>query len=349
LVAAFAESGNYSTWVRILQRADKLSVETTTSDAWGNQPKIRRRSIDAALAAQVSARLAEDLARGALVEGTDEVQVDGISYLYTPDGKTCATVPWDRNTQAKIWEQLFFTLAETGAARDARTWFWLEQLDQQPATLSTSLAGMTDKQAVIGAGSSWKRAGTEPMTIVSHRATAGFLDGSVLIEGELANNLGTARKRPDVIATFYDANGAVLATEDGLVEFSRLPAGVRSPFFVRTKHKNAASYTLRIVPGDAVWLRPPSLRITQREARQVDEDLIVRGSVRNDGKRVEDDVEIYVLVYDHAGHLLDNESEGIDAPLRPGTSAGFEVSVERPPGYHHYEVVVNPEYREQRE
>lgn len=349
LLAAFAESGNYSTWVRILRRGEKVAVETTTFDAWHRSPNVRRRSIDAALAAQVSARLADDLAHDALVQGSDEIQIDGIWYLYTPDGKTCATLPWDRNTQARNWAQLFYALSETAAVRDAQAWFWLDQLDQQPATLPTLLASMSDEQAVIGAGTSWKHAGTEPMTIVSHRASTGYLDGSVIIDGELANNLGTARKRPDVVATFYDANGAVLATEDGVVHFNRLPAGARSPFFVHSKVKNAASYTLRIVPGEAVWLRPQSLRITRHGARQVDEDLVVRGSVRNDGKRVEDDLEIYLLVYDEAGRLLDSESEDIDEPLRPGASAAFEVSVERPAGYHHYELVVDPEYREQRE
>lgn len=349
LLAAFAESGNYSTWVRLLRRGDKVAVETTTFDAWHRSPNVRRRSIDAALAAQVSARLADDLAHDALVQGTDEMQIDGIWYLYTPDGKTCATVPWERNTQARNWAQLFYALSGAGAGREANAWFWLEQTGQHPATLPTSLAAMSREQDVIGAASTWNHPGTGPMTILSHRATVGYFDDGVEIIGELANNLETARRRPDVMATFYDANGTVVTTEDGYVEFSRLPAGARSPFSVRTKYKNVASYTLRIVPGEAVWLRPQYVRITRHGARQVDEDLIVRGSVRNDGKRVEDDIEIYLLVYDEAGRLLDSESEDIDAPLRPGASAAFEVSVERPPGYHHYELVVDPEYREQRE
>jgi hypothetical protein len=34
--------------------------------------------------------------------------------------------------------------------------------------------------------------------------------------------------------------------------------------------------------------------------------------------------------------------------LGTGASSAFEVSMGRPPGYHHYDVQVSPDYREQR-
>jgi hypothetical protein len=167
----------------------------------------------------------------------------------------------------------------------------------------------------------------------------------VEIIGELANHMD-AREWPKVIATFFDGNGAVLATEDALMESSCLAPGSRSPFSASTDQKNVASYTLRIKPGDPIRLRPPSVRITSQKSRQAEEKLIVRGSVHNDGDSDAEYVEVYVNIYDRAGHILDSDSAFVENPLKAGNAAPFEVSLDRPPDYHHYEVFVEPECSE---
>jgi hypothetical protein len=340
LLAAFAEAGNETAWVRVLQRENKFVVETSTSG-------VRRRSIDPGLAKRISALLVDDLSRDVFAKTTDVIPIDGIWYLFSADGNTCARVPWImRNPRVETWGRVFAALSTDSARREADAWFWLHQLEQTPATLPTSLATLTRDQDVTGAATSWKHAGTEPLAILNHRAHENFR-GDVVVTGELANNTDIAREHADVVATFYDSNGTAMVTQDGLVEFSTLPAGARSPFTVRTTQANFASYNLRIDPGKAVPLGPATIRITRHAATQDEEDLIVRGAVSNRGQRAETSVEIHVNLYDKAGRLLENESDYLDEPLQAGGSAAFEVSVERPAGYHRYEVVVNPEYREQ--
>jgi hypothetical protein len=58
-----------------------------------------------------------------------------------------------------------------------------------------------------------------------------------------------------------------------------------------------------------------------------------------------DSVEVVVSLFDKAGHLPDCDWGPVES-LVPGASAPFEVSFERLRGYHHYDVQVNPDYRE---
>lgn len=353
LIAAYSETGNVTAWVRLLRQGRKFLVETSVKDGMRRveRKKPRRRRIDPELAALISAQLAADVSGNTFVETTDELQIDGIWYLFTADGKQCATVPLIAlNPHINTWNQVFAELFSDSASREANAWFWLEQARQLPATSPTSLAGAGPDEYVIGASSTWKHAGQEPMAILDHRANVD--DDRVKIVGELANNLGSARQFAQVVATYFDANGKVLATDSTPVDFFLLPPGERTPFDFYTRVKEVSSYTLRIDAGDTEKVRPASVLVaSHQEKRVMDEDLdeeklTVTGTVHNKGNTDEKHVEICLLIYDDTGHLLDSESERVIDPLKAGTSAPFEVSIELPPGYHHYAVVVHPEYRE---
>lgn len=340
LLAAYAEEGNTTAWVRVLQRGKKTFLETA-------MPDIQRRNIDPALAASLSSRLAEDISRNAFLKSSDEMQLDGIWYLFTADGKSCVTVPWiSRNSRTRDWTRIFATLSSKSASSEAMTWLWLDRFGQIPATLPTSLPAGTADYVVKGAASAWKHSGAEPLTILNHRASVSERD--IRIVGEVANYMDTALEELDVVATFYDANGSVLATETTSAEYELLPQGARSPFDLKTTAKGVASYTLRIEPGDAISLRPPSVQIEDHHMREDDGDLIVRGTVRNVGTIDEKFIEVQVSLYDEAGGLLDTDSDYAGELLRAGASVPFEVQLERPRDYHHYEVQVNPDYRELR-
>lgn len=329
-------------WLRLVQRKDKPMLEVAS-------PRIRRVRIDPQLARLISSRLTEDLLRNAFESSSEDLPLHAPWIHYSADGKSCASFSvFDGNERAGQWSQVMDALFDGSSSREADAWFWLDQFEQRPATIPTSLAGMTREHAVVGAASTWTHPGVEPMSILSHHAKARYLGDGVEIIGELANNMDT-REYTDVIATFQDVNGAILGTDEALVEFSKLPSGARSPFSASTELKNVASYTLRIVPGKSVRLRPPSIRITHQEARSEDDELIVHGSVHNDGKNDEEFVEVHVNLYDKAGALLDSDSAYVHEPLKAGASGPFEVSVDLPPGYHHHEVIVNPEYRKLRE
>jgi hypothetical protein len=226
------------------------------------------------------------------------------------------------------------------------TWFWLEQAEQIPATLPTSLSAATPLHDVKGAATAWKHSGLEPLAILNHRATVS--EQEISIVGEVANHMDTAREDVDVLATFYDANGAVVGTDDGSVQYEFLPQGARSTFELETSAKGVASYTLRIEPGQSIALRPPTVRIDDHHAREDDGDLIVRGNLRNVGANDEKYIEVQLSVYDENGGLLATESDTVSELLSAGASAPFEVLLERPRDYHHYEVQVNPDYRELR-
>src|SRR5689334_799984 len=224
LLAAYAEEGYNASWVRILQQGKKFTLEVAT-------PRVKRRNINPALAQRISARLADDIAQNAFVFSTNEIQLDGIWYAYTADGKSCANMAMiHRNDRAAEWTKIFSTLANEGAKADSLAWFWMDQRDRKPATLTTSLASLNADQPVIGAGSSWNFPGVEPLSIVNHRASVD--DDKIEIIGELQNNRDIALDHSDVYATFYDANGAVLLEDDALVAMSLLPSGTRSPFSI---------------------------------------------------------------------------------------------------------------------
>jgi hypothetical protein len=346
LVAAYAEEGNDVAWVRILQRGKKYTLEVST-------PKARRRNIDPQLAKRISSRLADDIARNAFVFASNEVQMDGIWYAYTADGKSCATMGMiHRNDRAVAWSTIFSWLFDDDVKSEARALFWLNQLEQTPATLPTSLAELTSEHAVIGAASSWKHAGSEPLPIVNHRARVD--DDEIEIIGELKNGMDTAREATDVIATIYDAAGAVLLEEKTPVYLMLLPAGMRSPFSLSVPRKGAAAYTLRVEPGWETKVNPPTMRIVEHHLQVDEEDedyLRISGTVRNDGKSEEKFVQVYVNFYDESGRLLLGDSDFVSKTdgLPPGASGKFEVLEERPAGYDHYEVFIDPDYRESRD
>jgi len=343
LVAAYAEEGNELAWLRILQREKNFTLEV------GN-PKVRRRNIDPQLAKRISARLKNDLARNAFMFPSDEIQMDGIWYAYTVDGESCATMGMiHRNATAVAWSRVFSWLFDDAANSEARAQFWLNQLERTPSTLPTSLADLVSGHDVIGAASSWQHPGIEPLSIFSHRARAD--DDKIEIIGELRNNMDTALAYSDVYATFYDASGAVLVEDDALVDLSLLPPGTRSPFSASVPAKDVAAYTLRVEFGREAKTNPPNLRITEHHSRDDEEDLIVSGSVLNEGKTDQTFVEVYVNLYDEAGRLLLSDSDFVVVkdPLPAGASGTFEVRNERPPGYHHYEVLIDPDYRETRD
>jgi len=108
---------------------------------------------------------------------------------------------------------------------------------------------------------------------------------------------------------------------------------------------------LRVESGSATKVNPPTLQITEHHSRHDDDDLIVSGTVRNEGRTDEKFVEVYVNFYDETGRLLLSDSVFVvaETPLHAGSSGTFEVSDERPKGYHHYEVFIDPDYREARD
>jgi hypothetical protein len=340
LLAASAELDRDLQWVRVLHRNGRFSVES-------NWPRARSRRIDAGLAKYISARLTTDVQEVPFQVQTEEIYLDAPWRYFSADGAACAaTDVFTLNERGRRWTLVFAALASDVPSREAIAWFWLDQLEMRAATLPTSLSGMTADHAVIGAASVWSHAGVEPLRILSHRATTGYGGDTVLIVGELANDLNSALAHTKVVATFFGSDGTEIGTEDAFVELSRLPARARSPFMLLTRQTNIASYTLRIDPGATVTLHPSSIRITHHDARNVDGELVVRGSLRNDGKVLEQSVTIHLNLYDAAGRLLDNESEDLRSPLAAGASASFEVTAERTPDYHHYSLIVDPEYRE---
>jgi hypothetical protein len=328
-------------WIRVVRRGERLRVETSGK-------RDRQVEIEPAVAERIHSLLAADLSRNAFHAVTDELQIDGVWYLFTADGATCSELPWlARNGRAAVWSEVFNALYGRTGRQRALLAFWLDDLEHKPGTLPTSLEAARDGVDIPGAPLAWRTQGAPPLAIANHRAR--IHDGKLIIVGEVKNELDSARRDVKVVATFLDANGAELDSEDCDVDFDLLPEGGRSPFRLEADVDDvdgAAAYTLRIEPGDWARARAPSIRVTRTQARNDDEDLAVSGTVLNHGSRAEDSVEVAVNLYDAAGNLLASESESIGDTLRPGRSATFEVRIERPAGYHHYAVLVTPSYLE---
>jgi hypothetical protein len=337
VLATYVESGSEKSWLRILQQGSRFTLESSS-------PRAPRKDIDRALAERVHAGLAADLARNAFAVVSDQPQVDGVWYLFTADGLTCATLPWlHRDSRVSQWAMVFWALFDLNqpVAR-----MWLDHLEEKPATFPTLLDLSAGERQIPGAGSVWSSPGAAPLAIVSHRVR--IKNGDERIVGELRNNMNAARNGIRIIATFFDAAGSVLATQETGLGFAVLPRGDRSPFDLKLPPQRAASYTLRVDPGNEIPLRAASVQVLRHKAKNGGAQLIVSGTVRNDGPADEKRIEPCVNLYDDTGNLLASGRSVVAAPLKAGASAAFAVSLERPPNYHHYEVLVNPDYREQK-
>ena len=289
-----------------------------------------------------------DIAQDAFIlerEVSDEVYVDMPWSIFSADGKSCAMMNlMDQSNTAHYWSRIFELLPSNVPAHESLTWFWLEQLERAPATRPTPLPAATAEGYVAGAGSAWNHPGARPLDVLGHGSRV--IDGDVIILGEVINRMPTARKNLRVVATFFDTDSNQRATTYETVAYELLPSGEHAPFKVDVPAGNFASYTLRIEDGNDAQLRPATVQILDRHVHQDKDKLVITGTLRNGGKREEDFVAAVVSLYDKAGHLLDCDSGDIEGPLLPGTPAPFKVSFERPRGYHHYEVQVNPDYRE---
>jgi hypothetical protein len=343
LMAAYGDVQIRTWWVRVFQQDQKFTVEST-------KPPQRRRNLDAALAQAIGTRMQADIAQDAFMlecEDRDEVYVDMPWSIFSADGKSCAMMDlMDQSTTAHYWSRLFEQLLSGDPAHATLAWFWLEQLQRAPATAPTPLSAVTTASDVVGAGSVWNHAGTRPLDVLSHGAR--IIDGDVVILGQVINRMPMAREDVQVVATFFDTDSNERAARSETVAFQRLPSGEHAPFKLDVPAGNFASYTLRIEAGSDAQLRPATVKIVNRHVHQDRDGLVITGTVRNAGKSNEDSVEVMVSLFDQAGHLLDCDSGPTDESLAPGASARFEVSFERPRGYHHYDVQVNPDYREKR-
>jgi hypothetical protein len=328
--------------VRIVQRGARLRVETS------GKPN-RHVDIEPAVAERIHSLLAADLSRNAFHGVTDnEIQIDGVWYVFTTDGKTCAVVPsMVRNDRAAAWSEVFNALYDRTARHRALLQFWLDDLEQKPGTLPTSFGIARDDIDIPGAPPAWRTPYAPPLAIANHRVR--IHDGTFQIVGEVQNDLDSARGDVKVVATFLDTSGAVLDSVDCRVAFGLLPKGARSPFELEgdvDELKGATAYTLRVEPGDWARARPSPIRVIRNQARNDDDHLVVSGTVLNNGAHDRDFVKVAVNLYDAAGHLLGSDSDFVDGTLRPGGSGPFSISIERPAGYHHYEILVIPEYFE---
>jgi hypothetical protein len=340
LLAAFGQVEIKTWWVRVLQRGQRFTVEST-------RPPATTRTLDPKLAQAIALQMSADIAKNAFIlerEVSDEIYVDMPWSIFSADGKSCATMNlMDGNETAARWSEVFLALAGHGSRRDTLAWSWLDRLGARHATLPTLLSDLSSGRDAVGEPSAWKHPGAQPLAILNHRAR--FDHHDLVILGEVANRMDAAQDRVQVVATFFDADGRVLGTKADEVAFTIIPSGARSPFELRATALNIAAYTVSVEPGIEVELRPETLHIADHRSRNDDDELVVTGNVRNDGGSAEQFLSVVVGLYDSADRLLRVDDDLVPA-LPAGASAPFEVSIERPRGYHHYKVQVNPAYRE---
>jgi hypothetical protein len=166
---------------------------------------------------------------------------------------------------------------------------------------------------------------------VSVLSSSHYYDGSGYfnVVGEVQNNLGTNVKDVEIMVTFYDFNGAVIASDYTNTEIDILKPNQKSPFKL-TDYLDAslASYSLDVQYTTTQDQPFEGLTIVNQTASIDPEGLHnVVGEVKNNGASTANFVKVMGTYYNSAGKVIGISFTYTDpATINAGATASFALT-----------------------
>lgn len=130
-------------------------------------------------------------------------------------------------------------------------------------------------------------------------------NGLYTVVGEVINNVGYPVFNTKVVASFYDANGALIGAQETVTLLTRIGIELSSPFKLSIPSSgNINRYELTLVWDDISIIDNQELTILSQETRK-DGQLEIFGELRNDGSVGVNNIVVVATFYDAAGAVVD--------------------------------------------
>lgn len=172
----------------------------------------------------------------------------------------------------------------------------------------------------------------------SHRSYEA--NGLYTVVGEVINNVGYPVFNVKVIASFYDAGGALVGAQETVALLTRVGIELSSPFKLSIPSSgNISRYDLTLIWDDISIIDNQELTILSQETR-TDGQLEIVGELRNDGSVGVSNIVVVATFYDASGAVVDVYQGIVSKPdLAADETTGYAIVVPDPAlPYDHFTV-----------
>ncbi len=163
----------------------------------------------------------------------------------------------------------------------------------------------------------------------SHRSYEA--NGLYTVVGEVINNVGYPVFNVKVIASFYDAGGALVGAQETVALLTRVGIELSSPFKLSIPSSgNISRYDLTLIWDDISIIDNQELTILSQETR-TDGQLEIVGELRNDGSVGVSNIVVVATFYDASGAVVDVYQGTVSKPdLAADETTGYAIVVPDP-------------------
>ena len=127
-------------------------------------------------------------------------------------------------------------------------------------------------------------------------------EGGLLVYGDLVNNTGASQEIFDIVGTFYDVQGQVVADETSTYSYWPvlvIPPGGRMPFELTVEGtRSADTYDLRVDAEPSGEVPRQDFEFFDLYQRDEGYGYCIGGTLRNPGVELQDDLVVVGALYD---------------------------------------------------
>jgi hypothetical protein len=153
----------------------------------------------------------------------------------------------------------------------------------------------------------------------------------VLVVGEVTNGSANPVFNVTVSAAFFDASGNLIGAAESQAFLPQTLSTQNNPFKIRLANAPAtvSSYELALRWDELSALGYDRVTIVSEEV-DTENDVVIRGELRNDGSAPISDLVVAASFYDAAGHVLDTYRGAAAATdLAPGATTAYSIQTGR--------------------
>jgi hypothetical protein len=169
------------------------------------------------------------------------------------------------------------------------------------------------------------------VTILSYDSyidTVGFFH----VVGEVQNTGTVALRYVEIIATFYNSSGVVVATDFTFADLSTVHVGEKSPFDIlftdETQIPKIDHYSLITDYSTGTPLTPALRMLSNSSYTDTSGFMHIVGEIQNDGVSRATFVEVLATLYDSGGNVVLTDFTFTDpSDIDPGEKAPFDILV----------------------